>query len=123
MNSQNNMLDWPFRHLGLLYERYKQKQTQVPMNCERSANGADCINYTSKLQLFTELSKHSQPAATWRYSLQIVTDIKQDASSVNRCRKLHQYRQIINFLKAKTNGLHPWEIISITQPWRWGDKL
>ena len=39
----------------------------MSMNRERSATGADCINYTSKLQLFTELSKHSQPAATWRY--------------------------------------------------------
>lgn len=92
----------------------------MPMNRKRIATGADCINYTSKLQLFTELSKHSQPAATWRYSGQIVTDIKQDASLVNLCRKLHQYRQIINFLKAKTNRLHPWEIISITQPWRGG---
>ena len=95
----------------------------MSMNHERSATGADYINYTSKLQLFTELSKHSQPAATWRYSMQIVT------ATSNKMQPLYtdvenfintEYRQIINFLKAKTNGLHPWEIISITQPWRWG---
>ena len=79
-----------------------------------------CLHFRAKLAVCVSFYHYW---VIWRYFLQIVNDIKQDAASVNRCRKLHQYRQIINFLKAKTNGSHPCEIISITQPWRWGDKL